>query len=83
MCPWLLLNRLNLTGSYSINIPGQAKFFAFSVTPSALGRIARIVLTKDGVTGVFTNHVQIHDATSPYTPMDGDFSFIAVERSGP
>ena len=78
------ISRLNLVGSYVITIiPQQSKFFAFTVTPSALGRIARVVISRDAITGVYTNHVQIHDAAAPYAAVDGDFSFIAVERSGP
>jgi hypothetical protein len=77
------VSRLNLVGSYVITIPQQSKFFAFTVTPAALGRIARVVISRDAITGVYTNHIQIHDAAAPYNAVDGDFSFIAVERSGP
>jgi hypothetical protein len=78
------VTRLNLTGSYVIafTVP-QTKFFAFAVTPAAVGRIARVLISRDATTGVYTNHVQIHDAAAPYNAVDGDFSFIAVERSGP
>ena len=78
------VTRVNLTGSYLIAFTDpQTKFFAFSVTPAAVGRIARIVISRDAITGIYSNHVQIHDAAAPYAAVDCDFSFIAVERSGP
>ena len=79
------VTRVSVTGSYRITIPPgtPSKFFAPSVTPSTLHTIARIAqIQRDPLTGKFLIDVEIRDMTSNDF-IDGDFSFIALERSGP
>ena len=71
-------------GSYRITVPfaTSTKFFApvaTSVTLHTIARLAQVV--RDGA-GVVTFDIEIRDMTTN-NPVDGDFSFIALERSGP
>ena len=77
------LTRVFVTGSYRITIAAatSSKFFAPVATSVAVHTIARIAqLQRDGLTGDFLIDVEIRDLTTDAL-VDGDFSFIAVERS--
>ena len=78
------VGRRGSTGSYRITIPAAAstKFFVPIVTPAKPNTVAWIVLVqKDALTGNFLIDIEIHDLTAPFPLIDGDFSFIALERS--
>ena len=71
------------TGSYRITILAavSSKNFATVVTPVALHTIARIALyQRDAFTGNLLIDIEIRDLTTN-NPVDGDFDFIALERS--
>jgi hypothetical protein len=77
------LTRMFVTGSYRITIPvgTSPRFFAPVATSVGARTVARIAqLQKDGVTGNFLIDVEIWDPIAN-APVDGDFTFIAVERS--
>jgi hypothetical protein len=79
------VSRVQVAGSYRITIPPgtPARFFAPAVTPSTLHTIARIAqIQRDAFSGVFMIDVEIRDMTTNAL-MDGDFTFVAIERSGP
>jgi len=77
------VTRNQVAGSYRITIPvaTSTKFFAAVASSVKLHTIARLALVqKDGVTGNFLIDIEIRDLTTDAL-VDGDFSFIAVERS--
>jgi len=77
------LSRLGVTGSYRITISAatSTKFFAPLATTVKLHTVARIALVqKDALTGNFLIDIEIRDLTTDAL-VDGDFSFIALERS--
>ena len=79
------ITRVAVAGSYRITVPlaTSTKFFAPVATPVRLHTIARIALiNRDAVTGIVTFDIEIRDLTTDAL-VDGDFSFIAFERSGP
>jgi hypothetical protein len=72
-----------VAGSYRITIPvaTSARFFAVTASSVRLHTIARLALVqKDAITGNFMFDIEIRDLTTDAL-LDGDFSFIAVERS--
>ena len=77
------VTRNQVAGSYRITIPvaTSTKFFAAVASSVKLHTIARLAqVQKDGVTGNFLIDIEIRDLTTDAL-VDGDFSFIAVERS--
>jgi hypothetical protein len=74
-----------VAGSYRVTIPvaTSGKFFSPVASSVKLHTIARLALVqKDALTGNFLFDIEIRDLTTDAL-VDGDFSFIAVERSGP
>ena len=79
------LSRIQLAGSYRVAISSatSARNFAPFVTPATLRTIARIAqVQRDALTGNFLIDIEIRDLATNNL-VDGDFSFIAIERSGP
>ena len=79
------VTRQFVAGSYRITVPlaTSTRFFAPVATPVTLHTIARIALVqRDATTGIVTFDIEIRDLTTNNL-VDGDFSFIALERSGP
>jgi hypothetical protein len=77
------IGRIFVAGSYRITIPAamSPRFFAPVVTSVRLPTMARIAqVQKDALTGNFLIDVEIHDVNTD-TLVDGDFTFIALERS--
>ena len=77
--------RTALVGSYRITVPPTAtsKFLVTTVTPSALHVIARVAaFSKNALDNTLNVDVEIRDLTTNAL-VDGEFNFIAVERSGP
>jgi len=69
-------------GSYRIQIGAipSGRFLAPLVSPAAANTVARIVsYSKSAVDGSSTINIEVRDATGAL--VDGDFTFIAVERS--
>lgn len=78
------VSRVAVAGSYRITVPTatSTKFFAPVATSVRLHSIARIAqVVRDGF-GQVSFDVELRDLTSD-AMVDGDFTFIAVERSGP
>ena len=72
-------------GQYRIAVPvaTSTKFFAPVASSVTLHTIARLALVnRDAITGQVTFDIEIRDLTTDAL-IDGPFSFIAVERSGP
>jgi hypothetical protein len=77
------VSRITVQGSYRITISAatSSKFFAPVATSVKLHTIARIAqVQRDAFTGNFLIDIEIRDLTTDAL-LDGDFSFIAVERS--
>jgi hypothetical protein len=77
------LTRMFGAGSYRITIAAatSTKFFAPVATSVKVHTIARVALVqKDALTGNFLIDIEIRDLTTDAL-IDGDFSFIALERS--
>jgi hypothetical protein len=72
------VTRVLVAGSYKILLP-QTRFFAFTVTPEQPDRTVRVRIVRDGVTGLVSGEVEIRN--SDKVLVDGDFSFVALERS--
>jgi hypothetical protein len=80
---------LGVAGSYHIvlPLPAGAKFFIPSVTAfgsAATNRrnLVNIVMMKSDGQGSFVIDIEIRDLVSNVL-VDSDFTFIAIERSGP
>jgi collagen triple helix repeat protein len=77
------VTRIAVTGSYRITIDKavNTQFLAVSVTPSAAHVFARVAQEMhDALTGAWVIDVELHDLTTNQL-VDGDFTFIAVDRS--
>jgi hypothetical protein len=80
---------LGVAGSYHIVIPlpTGAKFFipsvtAFGSTASGRRNLANIAMMKSDGLGSFVIDIEIRDLVTSNL-VDSDFTFIALERSGP
>jgi hypothetical protein len=77
------ISRNTVAGSYRITIDKavNAQFLAVSVTPSTAHLVARVSQeVHDALTGAWTIDVELRDlSTNGLT--DGDFTFVAVDRS--
>jgi hypothetical protein len=77
------ISRTSVAGGYRITIDKavNAQFLAVSVTPSTAHLIARVSQeVHDALTGAWTIDVELRDL-STNTLTDGDFTFIALDRS--
>jgi len=77
------VTRVQVAGSYRINVPlaTSTKFFAPVATSVRVHTIARIAqVQRDAINGTVTFDIEIRDLTTDAL-VDGDFSFIALERS--
>ena len=75
------------TGTYRITIPvgtfSSSRFLIPVATPIPLHTISRLLqFSRDGATGNYVIDVEIRDLTTNNL-VDGDFTFMAFERSGP
>jgi hypothetical protein len=85
------VSRWLAVGSYRITIARLAytKFLIPVATPVAIDRIARVMqIQRDGLSGNFLIDIEIRDSSRRDAlgiPLlvDGDFTFMAIERSGP
>lgn len=78
------VGRILVAGSYRITIARltYTKFLIPVATPVAAQRVARVMqVLKDGITGNFFMDIEIRDMSNNL--VDGDFTFMAIERSGP
>jgi hypothetical protein len=79
------VSRWLAAGSYRVTLAAGtfSKFVIPVVSPVAAHTYARVVQAfKDPLTGIYTMEVEIHDVTTD-AYVNSDFTFIAVERSGP
>jgi hypothetical protein len=79
------VGRFGVVGSYRITIAAgtYSRFLIPVATPVALHTISRVSqVQKDALTGNYMIDIEIRDLTTN-NPVDGDFTFIALERSGP
>ena len=73
------------TGSYRMTIPAgtYVRFLIPSITPITGRTVARVVqILRDGLSRDYWIDIEIHDMGTNAL-VDGDFMFVAIERSGP
>jgi len=69
-----------LTGAYVITIV-SSKIFVPVATSVALRLIPRVAASQADAFGNFVIQIELRDSST--SMIDGDFTFIAVEKSGP
>ena len=72
--------RIGVAGTYKITLP-SGLFHSTTVTAVNPNTVARVIQAQiDGLTGKFTVDIEIKSTTTGL-PVDGDFNFIALQRS--
>jgi hypothetical protein len=79
------VSRMLVAGSYRITIAAgtYSRFLIPMVTPITVHTMSRVLqMQRDALTSNYLMDIEIRDLTTNAL-VDGDFTFIALERSGP